>query len=88
MGVFLDVPASINLTFHPSGAVAHGHAIGNSGSRIIVTLTHALKSGEYGAAGICNGVSICSTASPTIWLTCFHLGWCRICSRHSKTVDR
>ena len=40
-----------------SGAVALGHAIGNSGSRIIVSLIHALKSGEYGAAGICNGVS-------------------------------
>lgn len=39
-----------------SGAVALGHAIGNSGSRIIVSLIHALKAGEYGAAGICNGV--------------------------------
>jgi acetyl-CoA C-acetyltransferase len=41
-----------------SGAVALGHAIGNSGARIIVSLVHALKSGEYGAAGICNGVCI------------------------------
>ena len=40
-----------------SGAVALGHAIGNSGSRIIVSLIHALKSGQYGAAAICNGVS-------------------------------
>ena len=39
-----------------SGAVALGHAIGNSGSRIIVSLVHTLKAGEYGAAGICNGV--------------------------------
>lgn len=39
-----------------SGGVALGHAIGNSGSRIIVSLIHALKAGEYGAAGICNGV--------------------------------
>lgn len=39
------------------GAVALGHAIGNSGSRIIVSLVHALQSGQYGAAGICNGVS-------------------------------
>lgn len=39
-----------------SGGVALGHAIGNSGSRIIVSLVHTLKSGEYGAAGICNGV--------------------------------
>ncbi|EPQ59294.1 peroxisomal 3-ketoacyl-CoA-thiolase [Gloeophyllum trabeum ATCC 11539] len=37
------------------GAVALGHAIGNSGARIVVSLVHALKSGEYGAAGICNG---------------------------------
>ncbi|GJE84702.1 acetyl-CoA acetyltransferase [Phanerochaete sordida] len=37
------------------GAVALGHAIGNSGSRIIVSLIHALQSGQYGAAGICNG---------------------------------
>jgi len=44
--------AKINVN---GGAVALGHAIGNSGSRIIVSLVHALKSGEYGAAGICNG---------------------------------
>lgn len=40
------------------GAVALGHAIGNSGSRILVTLVHALKPGEYGAAAICNGVRL------------------------------
>jgi len=45
------------LIHHLSGAVALGHAIGNSGSRIVVSLVHSLKSGEYGAAGICNGVS-------------------------------
>lgn len=38
------------------GAVALGHPIGSSGSRIIVTLIHSLKPGEYGLAGICNGV--------------------------------
>jgi len=37
------------------GAVALGHAIGSSGSRIVVSLVHSLKPGEYGAAGICNG---------------------------------
>ncbi|GAA5977192.1 hypothetical protein JCM21900_005110 [Sporobolomyces salmonicolor] len=37
------------------GAVALGHALGSSGSRIIVTLIHLLKSGEYGVAGVCNG---------------------------------
>jgi acetyl-CoA C-acetyltransferase len=45
-------PSKVNVN---GGAVALGHAIGNSGSRIIVSLVHALKSGEYGAAGICNG---------------------------------
>ncbi|KAI0269279.1 Thiolase, N-terminal domain-containing protein [Gloeopeniophorella convolvens] len=49
MGVDL---AKVNIN---GGAVALGHAIGNSGSRIIVSLVHTLKSGEYGAAGICNG---------------------------------
>ncbi|KAI9574591.1 Thiolase, N-terminal domain-containing protein [Boletus coccyginus] len=45
-------PAKINID---GGAVALGHAIGNSGARIIVSLVHGLKAGEYGAAGICNG---------------------------------
>jgi acetyl-CoA C-acetyltransferase len=39
------------------GAVALGHPLGNSGSRIIVTLINVLKQngGKLGAAGICNG---------------------------------
>lgn len=39
------------------GAVALGHPLGNSGSRIIVTLIHVLKQngGKIGGAGICNG---------------------------------
>ncbi|KAL7008931.1 Acetyl-CoA acetyltransferase, mitochondrial [Cystobasidiomycetes sp. EMM_F5] len=38
------------------GAVALGHAIGSSGSRIVVSLVHALKnSGDYGCAAVCNG---------------------------------
>lgn len=39
------------------GAVALGHPLGSSGSRIIVTLIHVLKqnNGKYGAAAICNG---------------------------------
>jgi acetyl-CoA C-acetyltransferase len=39
------------------GAVALGHPLGSSGSRIIVTLINVLKqnNGRYGAAGICNG---------------------------------
>lgn len=39
------------------GAVSLGHPLGNSGSRIIVTLIHVLKqnNAKYGAAAICNG---------------------------------
>lgn len=39
------------------GAVSLGHPLGSSGSRIVVTLVHALKARglKYGAAGICNG---------------------------------
>ncbi|MDB9931831.1 MAG: acetyl-CoA C-acyltransferase [Flavobacteriales bacterium] len=39
------------------GAVSIGHPLGNSGSRIIVTLINVLKqnNGKIGAAGICNG---------------------------------
>ena len=39
------------------GAVSLGHPLGNSGSRIIVTLINVLKqnNGKYGGAGICNG---------------------------------
>lgn len=39
------------------GAVALGHPLGNSGSRVIVTLINVLKqnNAKYGGAGICNG---------------------------------
>jgi len=39
------------------GAVALGHPLGSSGSRIVVTLVHALKQNgkKMGGAGICNG---------------------------------
>jgi len=39
------------------GAVSLGHPLGNSGSRIVVTLINVLKQngGTFGAAGICNG---------------------------------
>lgn len=37
------------------GAIALGHALGSSGSRILTTLLHQLKFGEYGVAAICNG---------------------------------
>ena len=46
-------PATVNVN---GGAVALGHAIGSSGSRIVVSLVHGLeKSGDYGCAAICNG---------------------------------
>ncbi|CAG8702026.1 6975_t:CDS:2, partial [Scutellospora calospora] len=45
-------PSKVNIA---GGAVALGHPIDSSGSRIIVTLTHLLKSGQIGAASICNG---------------------------------
>lgn len=37
------------------GAIALGHPLGSSGSRIMTTLLHQLKKGEYGCAAICNG---------------------------------
>ena len=37
------------------GGVSMGHPIGSSGSRILVTMVHALKAGEKGCAVVCNG---------------------------------
>ena len=45
-------PEKVNVW---GGAVALGHPIGSSGSRILVTLLHQLKEGEFGCAAICNG---------------------------------
>ncbi|MDG1674374.1 MAG: acetyl-CoA C-acyltransferase [Flavobacteriales bacterium] len=47
-------PANVNIH---GGAVALGHPLGSSGSRIVVTLLHALRDRglSKGAAGICNG---------------------------------
>lgn len=47
-------PAKVDVN---GGAVALGHPLGSSGSRIIVTLLNVLRQqgGRYGAAGICNG---------------------------------
>lgn len=45
-----------NANVNPrGGAISLGHALGSSGSRILVTLLHQLKPGEYGVAAICNG---------------------------------
>jgi len=51
----LDIDSSkVNVN---GGAVALGHPLGNSGSRIITTLINVLEqnNGRYGVAGICNG---------------------------------
>lgn len=47
-------PATVDVN---GGAVSLGHPLGNSGSRIIVTLINVLKqnNGKLGGAGICNG---------------------------------
>ncbi|XP_053210977.1 acetyl-CoA acetyltransferase, mitochondrial-like [Panonychus citri] len=37
------------------GAVALGHPVAASGTRIVAHLAHTLKSGEFGIAAICNG---------------------------------
>jgi acetyl-CoA C-acetyltransferase len=37
------------------GAIALGHALGSSGSRILTSLLYVLKPGEFGVAAICNG---------------------------------
>ncbi|HWY37279.1 MAG TPA: acetyl-CoA C-acyltransferase [Bacteroidia bacterium] len=46
--------AKVNIN---GGAVALGHPLGSSGSRILVTLLHVLQqqNARYGVAGICNG---------------------------------
>lgn len=47
-------PAKVDVN---GGAVALGHPLGNSGSRVIVTLINVLKqnNGKIGGAAICNG---------------------------------
>ena len=47
-------PKCVNVN---GGAVALGHPLGSSGSRIVVTLVHALRQHgkKLGGAGICNG---------------------------------
>ncbi|WP_235296319.1 thiolase family protein [Portibacter marinus] len=51
----LDIdPSKVNVN---GGAVALGHPLGSSGSRITTTLIHALhaQNGKYGCATLCNG---------------------------------
>lgn len=49
LGVGLD-----KVNVH-GGAVSIGHPIGMSGARITGHMVHALKAGEFGVGGICNG---------------------------------
>ena len=51
----LDIPHSKVNVF--GGAVALGHPLGSSGSRIVTTLINVLKQkgGRVGAAAVCNG---------------------------------
>ena len=44
--------ADVNML---GGAISLGHALGSSGSRILTTLLHQLRVGQYGVAAICNG---------------------------------
>lgn len=44
--------AKVNVN---GGAIALGHALGSSGSRILASLLYTLKPGEFGVASICNG---------------------------------
>ena len=44
--------AQVNML---GGAISLGHALGSSGSRILTTLLHQLRVGQYGVAAICNG---------------------------------
>jgi 3-oxoadipyl-CoA thiolase len=48
-------PAKVNVY---GGAIAMGHALGSSGSRLLTTLVHALRrrQGRYGLATMCIGV--------------------------------
>jgi acetyl-CoA C-acetyltransferase len=60
----LLLPPTSSLSSHYSNCLRYSlhlflpcnlQPIGSSGSRIVVTLLHNLKSGEIGVAGICNG---------------------------------
>ncbi|KAI5858979.1 Thiolase, N-terminal domain-containing protein [Tricharina praecox] len=53
IGQILDLDAEkVNVN---GGAIALGHALGSSGSRILTSLLYTLKPGEFGVAAICNG---------------------------------
>lgn len=47
-----DNTAPVNVS---GGAISLGHALGSSGSRLLTSLLHQLKVGEYGVVALCNG---------------------------------
>lgn len=53
----LDNPELMERINIYGGAIAHGHAIGNSGTRILTTLLYAMKRNQvrYGIATLCIG---------------------------------
>lgn len=51
-----ELPSAFH--FAPTCAADHPYLHSSSGSRIIVTLLHLLKKGEYGVAAICNVSSL------------------------------
>ncbi|KAI5803292.1 putative acetyl-CoA acyltransferase [Peziza echinospora] len=51
----LAIPKALERAGLELKDIALGHALGSSGSRIMVTLLHQLEKGEYGLAAICNG---------------------------------
>lgn len=54
MGLGTELYTRVNVN---GGAIAHGHALGNSGARILTTLIYELKriGGRYGVASLCCG---------------------------------
>lgn len=46
---------SLSTVSHQIVSLMYFQPIGSSGSRVVVTLVHALKKGEKGVAAICNG---------------------------------
>ncbi|KAL1887611.1 Acetyl-CoA acetyltransferase erg10A, mitochondrial [Sporothrix stenoceras] len=47
-----DNTTPVNVT---GGAISLGHALGSSGSRLLTSMVHQLKVGEYGVVALCNG---------------------------------
>lgn len=54
IGMDTDMYKRVNVN---GGAIAHGHALGNSGTRLLTTLIHELRrrNGRYGIVSLCIG---------------------------------